>query len=153
MSIDSIGLWHKRARPNPSHRDFDVQLGCHLEEVVEMLATVDFSYTDEFGSYPPVKGHNTAAYSALKQLADNLKSGATEARITDRKELLDSLADQIVTSVGVGHCAHMDVTEACVRVNSSNFSKYDDNGQPLRDANGKIAKGPRYAPPDLEGLY
>jgi hypothetical protein len=153
MSIDSIALWHKRARPTPSHRDFDVQVGCHLEEVLEMLETLEFSYTDEFGTYLPVKGHNTAAYSALKQLADNLKSGATEARITDRMDLLDSLADQVVTAVGVGHCAYMGVTDACAQVNSSNWSKFDDNGQPIFDAKGKIAKGPRYAPPDLEGLY
>jgi len=35
MSIDSMYLWHLRARPEPTSRDFDVQLGCHLEEVAK----------------------------------------------------------------------------------------------------------------------
>lgn len=43
MSIESIELWHKRARPEPTDKDFNVQLGCHLEEVVEMLGTTPIS--------------------------------------------------------------------------------------------------------------
>ena len=41
MSTEIIELWHKRARPVPTDRDFNVQMGCHLEEIAEMLAVVD----------------------------------------------------------------------------------------------------------------
>jgi hypothetical protein len=144
MSIDMISMWHQRARPEPTDKDFNVQLGCHFEEFKEMLdcLALDGSATE---------------WHELKVMVDvvatGLKRGWVTATITDRKGFLDSLADQIVTGTGTGHCATMHVVEAVRRVNSSNWSKFDADGQPIRDANGKIAKGPTYEPPNLEGLY
>lgn len=137
-----IQLWHERARPKPTLRDFDVQLGCHLEEFCEMLDALQMD-SPRLGTLRVVAGN----------LAHDLKTGKTVAAISDRKGLLDSLADQIVTAVGIGHCAGMKTAEAVRRVNTSNWSKFDTDGQPIRDANGKIAKGPAYQAPDLEGLY
>ena len=43
--------------------------------------------------------------------------------------------------------------EAFDRVHASNMSKLDDNGQPIRrESDGKILKGPNYAPPVLIDL-
>jgi predicted HAD superfamily Cof-like phosphohydrolase len=147
VSIESIELWHKRARPEPSEHDFNVQLGCHLEEVVEMIECLR---GDERGDYLL-----TMAEETMRQLADALKAGEAKAILDggNRKAFLDSLADQIVTAVGVGHCAGMQTAKACERVNTSNWSKYDENGQPTFDANGKIAKPATYVAPDLEGLF
>ena len=147
MSIDLIKLWHERARPAPNDRDFDVQLGCHFEEFAEMLECVDTF--DEKTSELIFELQAIVGTIALR-----LKKGESRAFIVEnsRKFLLDSIADQIVTGVGVGHCAGMKVTEALRRVNTSNWSKYDNDGQPIFDANGKIAKGPNYHEPDLEGL-
>lgn len=142
MSLDTINLWHKRARPDPTNENFDIQLGCHLEEIVEMFDTLKFKHFDW-----SVTSHH------LKLLADALKAGFETTTIIDRKEFLDSLADQIVTAVGAGHCAGMDVVTACERVNSSNWSKFDSMGYPMFNANGKIMKGDNYKKPELEGLY
>lgn len=148
MSVDTIELWHKRARPNPTDKDFNVQLGCHIEEFREMLDCL--------------RGNDARAdvalfelYEAAGSVADGLKSGALYASIIhgNREYFLDSLADQIVTATGVGHCAGMRVADACYMVNSSNWSKFDADGQPIFDANGKVTKGPGYEPPNLEGLY
>lgn len=141
MSIDSTELWHRRGRPEPTARELDIQLGCHVEEFVEMLACVQLNNTWTNMRYE------------LTLLADRLKSGQESAVIHDRKELLDSLADQIVTAVGVGHCAGMKMSDAVDAVNKSNWSKYDDDGEPVFDENGKIMKGPNYKRPYLEGLY
>lgn len=146
MSVDSIEMWHKRARPNPTDKDFSVQLGCHFEEIVEMLdalSSASFVGADDLH----------VATEALSRLSINLKHGTYIADIHDRKELLDSLADQIVTATGVGHCAGMRTSDACVAVNSSNWSKFDVNGYPIFDGNGKVKKGPNYHKPDLEGMY
>jgi predicted HAD superfamily Cof-like phosphohydrolase len=143
MSTDLIEMWHQRARPNPVQRDFDVQLGCHFEEICEMLAVVNTTHNDTL----------VRARAALAWLADGLKKGNIAAEITDRKEFLDAVADQVVTGIGAAHCAHMKPTEAVYRVNRSNWSKYDVDGQPIFDDNGKVKKGPNYAPPDLTGLY
>lgn len=141
MSIDSIELWHRRARPEPTSRELDVQLGCHVEEFVEMLACVKLD-----------SGWNNLRYE-LTLLADRLKSGQENAVVHDRKEFLDSLADQIVTAVGVGHCAGMKMSDAVDAVNKSNWSKYNDDGEPIFNEHGKIAKGPKYRPPVLNNLY
>jgi hypothetical protein len=143
---DVIELWHQRARPLPTERDFDVQLGCHLEEIVEMFQTLDFECDG-------TTFEATVLEAAINDLATALKTGEVKARIVDRKEFLDSLGDQVVTAVGAGHCANMKITEAVRRVNASNWSKFNVDGQPIRNDHGKITKGPNYAPPNLEGLY
>ena len=140
-TLNDIKGWHHRARPNPTDKDFQVQLGCHLEEVCEMLEALHTDY--HFW-------HRLR--SDLFDLAVNLKGGRTNANITDREAFVDSLADQIVTAVGVGHCAGMDVPLATEIVDQSNWSKFV-NGFPVFDENGKIAKPPSYQPPDLKGCY
>lgn len=148
MSIESIELWHKRARPNPTERDFNTQLGCHLEEIVEMIATLRFSHKNGTGVEMP--GKNSMLYQQISDFADGLKAGRITASIANRKELADSLADQVVTSVGVGQTAGMQAARAVNIVNTSNWSKFSPEGQPYFDQNGKILKGPNYVPPALE---
>ena len=147
MSIESIELWHRRARPEPDDKAFSVQLGCHLEEIVEMFDALVF---DHGGA---MLGQHMLARSALESLSQSLKRGFIDAHVQDREAFLDSLADQVVTAVGAGHCADMNMGEAVRRVNASNWSKFDADGQPVFDANGKIAKPESYRPPDLTGLY
>lgn len=144
MSTEAIELWHKRARPEPTAADFNVQLGCHFEEIVEMMDCIKV-----------IDASNTLAEArdVMSMLADWLKKGLITVEITDRNEFLDSIADQVVTGIGAAHCAGMKGAVACDRVNASNWSKFDHNGQPIRDANGKIKKGPNYQPPVLDGLY
>jgi len=146
MSVDQIELWHRRARPKPTEEDFSVQLGCHFEEIVEMIDTLDFSSDG-------VEYEVRSTRVALNALARMLKSGELSATINDRKEFLDSIGDQVVTSVGAGYCAGMKTADAVAAVNRSNYSKFDKNGYPIFNENGKIAKGPDYAPPNLEGMY
>ena len=143
-TLNWINEWHRRACPAPDQRALDVQLGCHIEEFVEMLEALAINGE-------PVS--NSSAFAKLKKLTDMLKAGDVSATVLDRKGLLDSLADQVVTSVGVGYRAGMNVPVACVRVDTSNWSKFDAAGNPVFDADGKISKGLSYLPPDLDGLY
>jgi len=148
MSIESIALWHNRARPAPSAANFNVQLGCHLEEVVEMIEALRFSYKNGTGVEMP--GKNSMIYQQLNDFADGLKAGRITAQIANRRDLVDALADQIVTSVGVAHTANMKITRAVDIVNTSNWSKFSPEGQPYFDQDGKVLKGPNYVPPALE---
>ncbi len=143
MSTEAIELWHKRARPEPTAADFNVQLGCHFEEIEEMMQPI---VTDDEEVWQEVR-------SQIYVLSKLLKLGELKATINNRKEFLDSIADQVVTGIGAAYCAGMKAADACDRVNTSNWSKFDHNGQPIRDANGKITKGPNYQPPVLDGLY
>ncbi len=142
MELCNVELWHTRARPEVDERAFNVQLGCHIEEIVEMFQSLDLHW----------QWNNVI--EELEVLSKRLKEGDSIAAIKDRKAFLDSLADQIVTSVGVGVCARMKVADAVAEVNRSNWSKFDqETGLPLFSSFGKILKGPNYSKPNLEGLY
>ena len=141
--IDNITLWHKRARPEPTEKDFNVQLGCHIEEFVEMLDSLTIRGFPGFFK----------AIDTIEEISEKLKAGTLTVSSVDRVDLLDSLADQIVTAVGVGHCAKMDMNAAVQEVNDSNWSKFNYKGFPEFDENGKIKKGERYRKPNLKGMY
>ena len=142
MSIESIAMWHKRARPEPDDDAFNVQLGCHFEEVLEMLDVLYFAEAND-------QTLLFEAANALEVLSNSLKDGTIKAQVTNRGEFLDSLGDQIVTAVGVGHCAGMKVVEAVNEVNRSNWSKFNYKGFPEFNEHGKIAKSANYTPPML----
>ena len=138
--IETISLWHKRARPTPADADFNVQLGCHYEEIAEMFDALDAGGDMDFA----------VVKSAIKSLADRTKAGHVQHSITNRVEMLDSLGDQVVTAAGVSHCAGMDMDKALRAINHSNWSKFDKDGLPIRNEQGKIIKGPNYMPPVLK---
>ena len=130
--ISDIKGWFELAVPTPTDKNRAVQIGCHFEEVAEMLTAID-SHSIDLGT-----------------TANNYKKNfAVRMREVDRIELLDALCDQIVTAVGVAHMFGMDIEGALAEVTRSNYSKFVD-GKPVFDANGKIAKPPSYSKPNLE---
>ena len=136
--IHSIKEWFKAAKPNPSTADVCVQIGCHYEEVSEMSAVlyddVEYAIVDTAIMY---KIKHSGYLGVLEELS-------ADARI----ELLDSLCDQVVTAVGVAYMMGMDIEGALAEVNRSNWSKFK-GGVPVFNAQGKIAKGVEYTPPEL----
>lgn len=141
MNLQNTKEWFEAAVPAPDDRARAVQLGCHLEEVVEMLENLIFGNDATESSADNAVFYLTALSSALKE-------GASGVAIIDRTEHLDALADQIVTAVGCAHMEGMDIVGALNEVNRSNWSKFVD-GKPVFDDNGKIKKGPDYTSPDL----
>lgn len=124
----------------------NVQLGCHFEEVAEML--------DELVGEDDKSDEAIAnAYDAVVALATQMKKGEVVVHIPDdnRDNFLDAICDQVVTGTGAATMLKMQVAEGLQRVNSSNWSKFVD-GKPIFDANGKIAKGPNYVKANLKGL-
>jgi len=119
-----------------------------MEEFVEMIEALRFTHRNGTGVEMP--GKNSMLYQQVKDFADGLKAGRITAQIANCKELVDAMADQVVTAVGVGHTANMNMTRAVDIVNTSNWSKFSPEGQPYFDQNGKVLKGPNYVPPALE---
>lgn len=143
MTIQNTRQWFDAAVPEPTESSRAVQLGCHLEEVVEMLENIEI--TANGGS----RIHFDLAKDYLKRLSQDLKQGFCQYQLKDRTAHLDALADQIVTAVGCAHMEGMDVVGALEEVNRSNWSKFVD-GKPVFDSNGKIKKGADYKEPDLK---
>lgn len=140
-TLDNIQGWFCEAKPEPTLRDLSRQIGCHLEEVAEMLEAITFD-DERIGD---------DAWDAIGLLADRLKSGEVNVLYCDEHEMLDSTRDQCVTGVGIDYMLGSDSFLAQKEVNRSNWSKFVD-GKPVFDEQGKIAKGPDYTPPDLSGF-
>lgn len=140
--IDNIVRWFDKADSNPTRAKLNCQVGVHLEEVSEFLQSLHGTDT---------RSHNALldVHDAISALADALKSGIASVVVSDRTACIDAIADQIVTATGVGTYAGLNVELGLSRVVASNWSKFDRSGNPIFKANGKIAKGPDYVPPDL----
>ena len=137
--IHSIKAWFQAAKPNPSTADACVQIGCHYEEVSEMGAALcDDDVACELADTALLYKMNNICY------IDAIEELNADARV----ELLDALCDQIVTAVGVAYMMGMDIEGALAEVNRSNWSKFK-GGVPVFNAQGKIAKGAEYTPPEL----
>ena len=140
-TLANTEAWFRKAVPNPTSKNISTQIGCHLEEVEEMLQTI---YPN--GSYDAELLQR--AQDAITNLANHMKRKDDAYRIDASTNLLDSLADQIVTATGVGTFLGMNVPGALAEVNRSNYSKFED-GKPVFNENKKVMKGKNYTPPDL----
>ena len=132
--------WFRKAVPNPTSKNISTQMGCHLEEVAEMLETISSVNKDDAKIIASLN-------DAIVYVANRVKQNGGIV-VKDRIGLLDSLADQIVTATGVGTFLGMNVPGALAEVNRSNYSKFED-GEPVFNENKKVMKGKDYTPPDL----
>jgi hypothetical protein len=134
-------IWFTRVRPEPNDQHFHSQLGCHFEEVAEMIEELDVKD-------PETGAIVDAAFNAVHALAEYLKTNSANSVVkvpySSRVRFLDSICDQIVTGVGVAHTLHMDPLNGMMEVNKSNYSKFGNDGRPIYDANMKMTKGPDY---------
>lgn len=135
----SIAEWFHTAKPEPTNQNVVQQMAYHFEEVAEMCKAINCHDME----------------TALKKFKADL---LTIASVPDKAdefvdklnnvELLDALADQQVTAIGVGTLLGFDMKGALAEVNRSNWTKFI-NGKAIIDENGKIMKG-NYKKPDLE---
>lgn len=141
--ITQTQKWFEVAVPNPTSKNISTQIGCHLEEVCEMLDELTPSCEDSMQVLAD-------AQIALGKLSLLMKTNhmAIFPANSNRLALLDSLADQIVTATGIGTFLGMNVPGALAEVNLSNYSKFED-GEPVFNENKKVMKGKDYTPPDL----
>lgn len=145
MTISSIQDWHQAARNYPDTQAFNVQLGCHFEEIAEMVDQLESECVS-------LDIELQLLYDSLIRVSNKLKNQESIISVIDRKEFLDSLGDQVVTTVGTAYCANMDIIGALTEIDRSNWSKFV-NGKPVFNENGKVQKGPNYFKPVLEGMY
>ena len=65
---------------------------------------------------------------------------------------LKELADLVYVCYQYAANQGWNLDEALDRVHKSNMSKLDEDGNPIFRKDGKVLKGPNYAPPNLEDL-
>jgi len=71
---------------------------------------------------------------------------------TDEAHTLKELADLVFTAYQFAAAKGWNLDLAVTRVFESNMSKRDIDGLPIKDASGKILKGPNYFEPQLSDL-
>lgn len=127
--------WFAEAVPTSkiTKRSQAVQAGVHFEEFVEMLECI---------TIPGAEEALKTAVETLTLLANKLKKDTSAVMlVTNRKEFLDAMVDQIVTATGTAYQQGMDPVGGLGEINGSNWSKFKD-GVCIFDENGKIAKNP-----------
>ncbi len=122
--------WFEKAVPNPTNTNLSIQIGCFFEEVSEVADALSTATKD------------------TSELAKAYKQG--EIVKPNVRELLDGLADTIVTAVGVCHMLGVDASVLLNRINTSNYSKFEDDEPVFK--NGKISKGKHYREPFIDDL-
>ena len=137
-------LFFQKGVPEPESKNIHTQIGCHFEEVGEMIDEIT-------GLDPQTTGLLLHARSAITELADHLKASDQSIQIhpANRANFLDAICDQFVTGVGSAYMLKMDVSAAIDLTNLSNLSKFGDDGEPIFNENKKIMKGPNYFKTDL----
>lgn len=114
-----------------------VQIGCHFEEVAEMMEALGLNANAE-------KMHELA-----NKFKRKINGAMVQTKKADLVKLADAMGDQIVTATGVMENFNMDSLGIVNNISDSNLSKFED-GKPVFDSNGKITKGKDYVKPNLE---
>ena len=106
---------------------------------------------------PNSKGHpyrNKQKNLIIEEFKEFLEADALMFR--DNKELhaacLKELADLVYVCYQYAENMGWDLDKAMNKIHESNMSKLDEYGKPIFREDGKVLKGPRYKPPNLEDL-
>lgn len=142
-TVHRIVEWFRTAKPEPTIKNVLTQLGCHLEEVEEMIGALN--NVDSDLAHELRQASNELKSIDVEQYAAEVHTMMSE---WDKVELLDSLCDQIVTAIGTAYDLGFDIEGALKEVAASNESKFEE-GKPVFDENMKIIKGKNYFKPDL----
>jgi predicted HAD superfamily Cof-like phosphohydrolase len=135
-------IWFEKAVKNPTPKNVSTQTGVFFEEIGETLQEMV-----GLDAMATIRIRN--AHAAMRELAAYLKANQNAFSVPNRELFLDGLCDVIVTATGTAHMFGLNIVPAMDEVNRSNFSKFDDQGNPIFNENLKIMKGPNYTPPDL----
>lgn len=66
------------------------------------------------------------------------------------EDCLKELCDLVFVCYQFASYMEWDLDHALMLVNESNLSKLGEDGKPIYRSDGKVLKGPNYAPPDLK---
>lgn len=141
-------MWLAASGKEPSEANVSIQIGCHIEELVEFLRTLAVQKGGETSDgYTKLIARTT---DDLDWLGSKLKRGELLATIpaARRVEALDALCDCEVTGNGVAYLAGLDKVSADEAVLRSNEAKLVD-GRPVVLPGGKIGKPDGWTAPDL----
>ena len=110
--------------------------------------------------------HNISHYGFIKKKIWDMQSDLIEEEAAEfleaadecfadpenvdrRTDLIKELSDLVFVCYQFAAAFNLDLDKAMTLVFESNMSKLDEQGKPIYRPDGKVLKGPNYAPPDL----
>ena len=144
LGIERTKEWFEKVRPEPTLNNFITQYSVLLEEVSESLEALGLPYMELLETTKDLREGNYTQF-----LDDTFYNAESKHK---RIEFLDAMCDVVVTAVGSAHMLNQDIIKALDDVNESNWSKFDENGDPIFNDFGKVLKGPNYREPNLESF-
>lgn len=110
---------------------------------------VDLDKEKQAENWEKDQAHRSLALALVFEEVDELEEAVANR---DPVETLDAICDIFVVVLGLAAKAGLSdkVAPAFEEVMRSNWSKLDENGEPVYYENGKIAKSDLYQPPNLE---
>jgi predicted HAD superfamily Cof-like phosphohydrolase len=91
-------------------------------------------------------------FHEFKEAHTNMMAYVQEREQSNESLALKELADLVYVCFQYAANRDWDLNTAMDRVHRSNMSKLGEDGKPIRREDGKVLKGPNYAPPYLEDL-
>jgi len=101
---------------------------------------------------------NDLIYEEYTELRDELAAAMVDVQMygkiahKTKARLLKEMADLQYVLSGLAVVLDLPLQVAFTRVHKSNMSKLGADGKPVLRQDGKVLKGPNYAPPDMESL-
>lgn len=117
--------------------------------IAEQLAEFHRVYELPISRTPTVQipaGQDTLRQSLIEEEVDELRAAVTDR---DLVGIADALADIVYVAYGTACVYGIDLDAVLTEVHSSNMTKLDAAGRPIRRADGKILKGPNFREPDI----
>lgn len=101
----------------------------------------------------PFNGSSHDMDELLLDLIDEENDELQEAvENCDPAEIMDALGDLLVTVIGAAYRWDFPIEEIFRRVHESNMSKLGEDGKPIYREDGKLLKGPNFAPPNFDDI-
>jgi len=99
-NYERTAAWLMACGKEPTTANLSVQIGCHIEEFIELLGTLDFASPND-------QKIVSAVMAELNYVSKNLKTRTSLARIRidQREQALDALCDGEVTGNGIAFLA------------------------------------------------
>jgi predicted HAD superfamily Cof-like phosphohydrolase len=122
----------------------------------EMVKEFHLQFGLDYRSYP-IEKYDPNLWNLRRNLHNEemreLRNAMFDERTFNLVEIADGICDTIVVVCGTAVSFGIPLDECMQEVHRSNMSKLGEDGLPItRAMDGKILKGPRYSPPDLNSI-
>ena len=117
----------------------------NFEKVAEFMTT----FGQDVIRQPKLTGVSELRYDLIREELSELREAL------DNKDIVgvaDALTDILYVTYGAGHAFGINLDKCFAEVQRSNMSKLGEDGRPIYRDDGKVLKGPKYSPPDLESI-